>query len=90
MPLSQIKFVSEDYTPNPPFFQLFWIDVTKPEILRSFDAFAAAVSSGGMFGTGLILPGAARSVYAILGGSVSIFRFPAGFRFTGLGSCQVR
>ena len=53
----------------------------KTEILRSLDAFDAAVSSGGMFATGSILPGAARSVYAILGGSVRYFSFPAGFRF---------
>ena len=52
---------------QPTLFQLFWIVVMKTEILRSFDAFDAAVSSGGMFGTGLILPGAARSLYANLG-----------------------
>ena len=55
------------------------------EILRSFGAFGAAVSGGCMFDTGLIFPGAARSVYAILGGSVRIFRFPRVLFFTGWG-----
>ena len=53
----------------------------KPEILRSFDAFDAAASSGGMFGTGLILPGAARSDYAGFGRVRKVFFIPRGFRF---------
>ena len=62
----------------------------KTEILRSFDAFDAAVSSGGMFGTGLIPPGAARSLYANLGGSVRyFFRSPRVF-FYRFGVLSVR
>ena len=59
------------------------------EILRSFDAFDAEVSSGGMFATGSSLPGAARSVYATLGGSVRYFSLPAGFRFLHVGGLSL-
>ena len=64
--------------PTQP-FGIFSIEIVIPGVLRSFDAFDAAVSTGGMFGTGLVFLRAARSVYEGFGGSIRIFRSPRGF-----------
>ena len=68
--------------PTQP-FGIFSIEIVIPGVLRSLDAFDAAVSSGGMFGTGLDLLRAARSVYAGFGRVRKKNSFPAGFSLGG-------
>ena len=68
--------------PTQP-FGIFSIEIVIPGVLRSLDAFDAAVSSGGMFGAGLDLLRAARSVYAGFGRVRKNFSFPAGFPLGG-------